>query len=494
MQLELGTYHKTIRTEIFTLLCALFCVVGHINAQTVPDSVFYQNSRPIIFSINRTDIRPADRLWISDSLKPALDSLGTNGYVLARSAASPEGPTPNNQRLALARRDAANNALRKLGFDTDRIKYKVVTEDYDMLLVLMKTHQDQDLHVVDSLMKRYSNSDAALKAALQKYNGGKLWTRLLREYFPQLRATRMMLVDLRVYHDPADNDFQPTFPTIEPNERLTLPTLPLLPLQPTTTTIEAEPIYIVPYFDPQSLIIESDEPIHRIPLLNVRSNLLYDGFWMPHFGMAPILNIGVEFYPRHGHFTYNAWFASSYYHKWNKHKFFQLRNYELEARFYFRKTDRADYHGWYVSVSVDNNIYGIGLGKRKGWEGEGLGGQLNLGYVLPLCHYKQWKLQFVAGAGFYHTWYDPYLYGTPDYFGHKEDGLYYYDTNLYRDDFKRRQHRFSWFGPTQIAINLSYDLLWRKGTNQKLRNGGIPPRKEGGKTHGISFRRWEKKD
>lgn len=480
------TNTRNICAEIFTVLCILLLSPASVSAQAVSDSVFYRKSRPVIFRVNRTEIKPADRIWITDSLKPALDSLGQNGYVLARSAASPEGPTPNNRRLAIGRRDAANNILRKLGFDTDRIKYKVVTEDYDMLLVMMKIRQDKDVHVVDSLMKRYSTSDAALKVALQTCQGGKLWTRLLREYYPQLRATRMMLVDQRVYHDPSNNGFQPTFPAIKPSGDFTLPDLPMLPLQPITTVVEAEPTYIEPYFDPQPLIIELDGPIHRIPLLNVRSNLLYDAFYMPNFGMAPILNIGLEFYPRRGHFTYNAWFASSYYHKWQKHKFFQLRNYELEARFYFRKTDRADYHGWFMSLAVDNNIYGIGLGKRDGWEGEGLGGQFNLGYVLPLCYHKQWKLQFVAGVGYYSTRYDPYLYGTPDRFGHKEDGLYYYDTNLYSDDFKRRQHRFNWFGPTQVAINLSYDLLWRRGTNQNLRNGG-------GKARGISFRRWERR-
>lgn len=466
MTIRVKKYIGLLCAEILTLLYTLPCVAQTVDAQSVPDSVFFHNSRPVIFPVNRTVLSPEDEQWITDSLKPALDALGPHGYVLARASASPEGPSDNNLRLANGRRDAANNVLRRLGFDIERLRYNIVPEDYGMLLVLLQMRHDSDYNTLDSLVSTYSYSPAILKQQLKTYNGGRLWTRLLKDYFPLLRATRMMLVDKRVYAD-------------------YIPHLPLTEKEITGNYCPIDMGY--------ELLPFTDVPVHRIPLLNLRSNLLYDGFYMPRFGWAPLLNIGLEFYPRRGHFTYNAWFATAYYNKWKKHKFFQIRNYELEARFYFRGTDRADYHGWFLSLSIDNNIYGIGLGKRDGWEGEGLGGQFNLGYVLPLCEHKQWKLQFVAGVGYYSTRYDPYLYGVPDFFGHHEDGQYYYDTNLYRDDFKRRQHRFNWFGPTQVAINLSYDLLWRKHTNQLLRNGGRPPRHSGNHHRGISFRRWETK-
>lgn len=471
MKLNLNIWRCLLCAEMLTLLLTFFFGMGKAHAQTVPDSVFYRQSRPVIFYVNRTELKKEDERWIIDSLKPALDALGPNGYILARSAASPEGPTPNNARLARGRRDAANNVLDRLGFDTKRIQYNVVTEDYPLLLVMMKINNDVDYELVDSLMNHYGEDFPALKKRLQKYRGGKLWKRLLREYYPDLRATRIMLVDGRIYGLEIEDD--------------DIPDAAMLPLTAIEAELEAD---IVPLGMPLELlpVIPVSEPVHRIPLLNVRTNLLYDAFYMPRYGWAPMLNVGVEYYPRRGHFTYGLWFMGPYYHKWKKNKFFQIRNYELEARYYFRGTDRADYHGWFVSLAVDNNIYGIGLGKRDGWEGEGLGAQINAGYVLPICRHKQWKLQFVVGAGFYHTWYDPYLYGIPDHFGHYEDGLYYYDTNLYRKDFKKRQHRFNWFGPTQIAINLSYDLLWRKGTNQKKAGGG-------GKSRGISFQRWEVK-
>ena len=224
---------------------------------------------------------------------------------------------------------------------------------------------------------------------------------------------------------------------------------------------------------PIDLLPIEQEPERRIPLLNVHTNLLYDAFYLPQYGMTSMPNVGVEFYPKSGHFTYAAWFLTPFWRHFSTHRFLQIHNYELSTRFYFRKA-RGDayYRGFYISAAVDANKYAIGFSKRKGWQGEGLGGQLALGYVLPLDRYKAWKLQFSAGVGYYMTYYDPYLYGVPDFFGHEEDGLYYYDTNLYRGEFKRRQHRFTWMGPTQLGITLSYDLLWRKP------GGGISFRKK----------------
>lgn len=347
-----------------------------------------------------------------------------------------------------------------MGYETQHIVYDVVDEDYPMLLFLMKTSADPDFGVVDSLYSHYLDDLPAMKTALKKENHGRLWKRLLRDYFPKLRAVRLMAIDSSDYYK---SPFEDTDPYQVPDVSNVPKDLPLSPL-PT----EAElPVY--------------EEVAHRIPLLNVHTNLLYDVFYMPRFGFAPMLNIGIEYYPRHGHFTYGAWFLSPYWRKWQQHKFFQIRNYELEARYYFRGTDRSDYRGWYVSAAIDANKYAIGLGDRDGWQGEGIGAQATVGYVLPLTADHAWKLHFTAGLGYYQTRYDPYLYGKPDFFGHEEDDKYYYDTNLYRDEFKSRQHRYRWLGPTQVAVTLSYDLLWRRGTNQKAHQGGLGHK-------GISFR------
>lgn len=204
------------------------------------------------------------------------------------------------------------------------------------------------------------------------------------------------------------------------------------------------------------------DSVRHLPLLSLRSNLLYDLFYMPNFGFAPMWNIALEYLPRRGHFTVGASFLSPFYQRWKKQKFFQIRNYELEGRFYFRRATEADYQGLYVGLAADVNKYIIGLGKDKGWQGEGWGAQATVGYVMPISRDHFWKLHFNIGLGYYQTHYDPYVYGVPEFFGREDDGHYYYDTNLLPEQFKKRQHLYRWLGPTQVGISLSYDLRWRK--------------------------------
>ena len=480
--------HVTILLRFLLLTVGVF-FSGNLFAQNTASETFVRNSRPIIFSVSKSFVRSSDAQWITDSLKSTLDQLGDNGIVLARAAASPEGDYKLNTRLANNRRQSTVDFLNKLGVETDKIKFDVIPEDYEMLLTMMKMKGDADYQVVQDMWDKHHDSPAQMKQTLRKYKGYKLWNRLYKEYFSELRAVRFVVIDKRdttltnVYsrpgHTPFETGMRNPFPDFEIKELAEFD-FSQVRMKEIPISIETIPVDFAVNAD------EAQEPVHRIPVMNLSTNLLYDGFYMPNYGMAPMLNGGIEIYPRSGHFTYGAWFMGPYWHKWDQQKFFQIRNYELNTRFYIRKAKgNADYYGFYLGAAVDVNKYAIGLGKRKGWQGEGYGAQLSLGYVLPISRHKQWKLHFSAGAGIYQTKYDPYLYGKPDFFGHEEDGKYYYDTNLYRDEFKKRQHVFTWMGPTQLGISISYDLLWRKGTNQKENNKGIH--------EGISFKRWEKK-
>lgn len=201
------------------------------------------------------------------------------------------------------------------------------------------------------------------------------------------------------------------------------------------------------------------EPIERRHMLALSSNVLYDAFYMPQYGMAPMPNINAEFFPRRGNFTFRFQFLFPYYHRWSSHKFFQIRDYHLEARYYFRP---GWYHtGWYLGAYANVNKYGIGLSATKGWEGEGWGAALKVGYVMRLGRSKRWRVDFHLAAGGYVTRYDPYVYGNP--ITGEYDGDYYYDWAGGSQDFHRRNHRFSWLGPTEAGITISYDLLfWRR--------------------------------
>jgi hypothetical protein len=75
--------------------------------------------------------------------------------------------------------------------------------------------------------------------------------------------------------------------------------------------------------------------------------------------------------------------------------------------------------------------------------------------------------------GVFFTKYDPYQYQSVLY-PERQDNLYYYKWNNFGNFFKRRQHRFTWLGPTRVGVTLTYDLLYRRRAKK-----------------GVSFKSWE---
>lgn len=183
------------------------------------DSVFVRNSRAINFVVNKINVSAADRRWIKEQLVPQLTALGENGLVLGRAAASPEGPYGNNRRLANERRASVSTLLRHYGVSSSHIRYDVVPEDHALLHTMMQLKNDPWLPVVDSLATHYEGRLAQLKEAMKRHAGGRLWRHVLKEYFPQLRAVRIMVVDKRSVGLPDSLPFA-------------LPASPLLPLPP----------------------------------------------------------------------------------------------------------------------------------------------------------------------------------------------------------------------------------------------------------------------
>ena len=427
------------------------------NAQVkTTDSVFIRNSRPIEFVVDKINISDDDRQWITHVLIPELQALGNRGIVIGRAAASPEGPRPNNNRLANNRRASVDALLSSYGISTKRIRYDVVEEDYPMLCALMRLEGDFDrLNAVDSLMRRYKGNPEQLKRVLKRYNGGALWQYVVNKYFPRLRAVRIMAIDKRLVEE----------------KPVAIPSIaePLDSIKPFSLTFE-------PQLRPFSHIVwQMPEKAARRELLSVKTNLLFDFAYMPGYDrFCPIPNVAIEYYPLHGHFTYGASFDGPWWQHYDAHKYFQIRNYQLHTRYYLRSGDialrkpgeGAAFKGLFFSAYAHAFIYNICFGEKRGWEGEGAGAGLGIGYSLPLGKSEHWRLEFGLQAGWFFTDYDPYQWlcpVDPD----SDQQLYYYKWYGDAKDFKKRQHRYTWLGPTRLEITLSYDLFYRKSKKIK---------------------------
>ena len=431
--------------------------------QELTDEAFFDQSASIIFPVNGTELPIGSPLLreLEQNVIPQInsDSLRIVRMVF-RGAASPEGPFEVNQRLGqqrvqalydfFASRITAPMAGSQLTIQSD-------IEDYRSLCIMMKRAGDPDYEVVRALCSQHlpNKEFAKLKEKLQKANGGRLWKRLLQEYFPQLRAARFVIYLQKV---------QPM-----------VPTKPIETAKPTEDITNLEPV--IPT-TPISNIVVPEEPVITLPdtlprreVLSVKTNMLFYGVYMPGYNRwCPIPNVAVEYYPKSGHFTFGASFDCPWWQNYRKHKYFQIRNYQLETRYYLKPaqsptvppSEKAPaYSGWYLQGYANMGIFGICFDANRGWVGEGLGAGVGVGYVMPISRNGHWRLEFQLQAGWFGCKYDPYKYENPvDPTYH--DDLYYYNWTLSPSLFKKRQYRWNWLGPTRVGITLTYDLLYRR--------------------------------
>ena len=423
----------------------------------ISDSLFNACARGIRFRVNRTELLPDDP-FISvykSRIAPLLRDRGlVLRHIIIRGAASPEGPYDNNSRLSRARTQRLLSFI--MGqldgqFDLSRIQQSSVCEDYEYLVLLMRQAGDEEAETVDRIWQESGGSERLCKSRLQSLHGGRTWRRLLKVYFPTLRQARVMLFFGRV-PEVVSQTLLPELPATDLFARDAFRPLPGF----------EDAAFVLPWQEREYLLLPlfcvKDSVAARLPVVALRTNLVHDFFYMPNFGFAPSVNVQLEFFPRCGHLTYNLGFSFSNHTHYADHKFFQMRDAQLELRRYFRKGH--PYRGAYLAAYAHGFVYGIGFGTTRGWEGEGLGAGLSGGYTMRLTRCGHFRLEFMAALGFLATKYDPYVWGNP--ITGDLDGKYYYDYQGVASKFKKRNHLFTWLGPTNVGIQLTYDIIYRK--------------------------------
>ena len=424
-----------------------FIIISTENQDQAPqisDEEFYTISTGVIFEVSKTDIRPDDPFFTlyKDQILPRINQQHLQlRKVFVRGAASPEGSYANNRRLGQARSkallDALRSQLRNQYIETNS-EVSSITEDYGYLCQLMKEAADADYTTVQRIYDDCQGNEPRIKQQLMAAQGGRLWQRLLKEYFPKLRSARLIL-----WFSEPDREHAPLSDV---------------------TQLQAGPLTFIDRPEPQPapFAVPSQDSTRR-HLIAIRTNLAHDFLYMPQFGWALSPNIQFEYYPLDGRYTYNIGMTWGTHRHWDTQEFFQVRDIQLELRRYFR--GGGEFLGLYASAYAHGNKFGIGLSPTKGWEGEGGGAGLGVGYVWPLNKRGNFRFEVMATVGYYRTYYDPYVYGNP--VTGTIDGDYYYDYYGSASDFKERNHAFSWFGPTNLGIQLTYDILYRRNKTVK---------------------------
>ena len=412
-------------------------------ASVISDSIFNEIARGIRFKVNKTYIQPGDpfiKLY-SDYIAPLLLDKGLVLHkVMVRGAASPEGPYLNNRRLG---RERTARLVEFLGsklnqpIDSTLIHAESITEDYAYLVELMRRAGDPDYEAVRDIWLRSGGDERYCKRHLMALRKGEVWNRVVWKYFPTLRQARVVLwFGKKIERKPAI--------AVPCGEMSTMGTGYALSLPDTLSIRPPKPVF---------------EPVYtRRHMIAARTNLVHDLFYMPNFGWAPGANIQLEYYPLTGHYTYNAGFTWTNHRHWDSHKFFQIRDLRLEVRRYFK--GGGSFIGPFLDAYAHGSVYGIGFSTTKGWQGEGAGAGIGGGYTLKLNRRGSLRLEFTGQLGVFVTKYDPYVYGNP--ITGSITGDYYYDYTGRTSDFKKRNHRFFWLGPTNFGIHITYDIIYRK--------------------------------
>lgn len=206
---------------------------------------------------------------------------------------------------------------------------------------------------------------------------------------------------------------------------------------------------------------EEDESIKNIshhPILNVKTNLLYDvAFIIPQYGWASTPNISVEYLPNKGHITPVVELDWASWRNDNHNKTWIIHNVVLEGRYYFQNA--PSFMGHYVSVYGNIGNYDIQFSKTKGWLSnkwnKNYGAGIGWGYVKRFSSSSRWKWEVNAAVGYLHSRYDGYHAAET----WADPGKYYFNWHNNANEYRRYSKHINYFGVTRLGVSISYDLF-----------------------------------
>lgn len=431
-------------------------IVKRILPKPISDSVYINTDyTEIHFKLNNADL---DISYLGNgisllNLDILIDSLGKDNIKAIEivSQSSPEGTLERNKWLTEHRSAVMINYMNRVFPElSDRLSVNKITESWENLAkyIVQDPNMTEEtrqklLDIIYSDQLSVATKKSRLKNTLgNDPNIGNIYEYLTKNYYPIIRNSGIYILHMVEPKSPFDMDSIKI--NVEETESKHLDSIP-------ETQSYIEDIPLLP-------------KTSKRPLIAVKTNLAYDAFFTKDMGWAPIYNIEAELYPTEkGRWTWLLEYEFPWHSIDSKHQYLQILNLQLESRRYFKYASNQSGH--YLSAYAGINLYDICFDKvaGHGYQGEGFGGGLGYGYVLPLGKKPEtpWKLELFVKAGYYATFYDPYDAGSP------YAGKYYYEWYDNPRLFIRRNMLFQWFGPTGAGITISYDLFKKTVKSKK---------------------------
>lgn len=414
------------------LTITLLLSYGLSSAQEISDVYLTSDTLQVYFRQDRILLEPQFRdngarlrEFSSQFHKLSNDPQNKVRSILIVSGASPEGPSTHNKYLSDNRAkvvydylidqhlaDPAHIEIESRGVDWQGLKDRIEESDLP--------YKDDVLDILD-LPEWISDGVKVVdgrKSRLMNYQGGKVWNELCNLYFPDLRATEVMIAYNIVKKDVTPQTIVHT-DTVYVEKR---DTVYVNNINNHYNTY----INIVPSSTPTAKPNSLSDMSHRPFYLAFKTNLVYDGLVIPNIGAE----IGIaKGFVISGNYQ-NIWLRDEDWTRW-----YRIEGFDAGLKWYFNK-ERRPFKGHHLE------LYGQMLTWDITYDGKGYmadrwtyGGGIGYGYALPIG--RRFNLDFEIGVGYLSGEMHRYI---------PQDGHRVWQS----------LEKFEWVGPTRVGITLQW--------------------------------------
>lgn len=358
-------------------------------------------------------------------------------HIRILSAASPEGNSALNKRVAKRRGERLRNYLKETLVLPDSIfTVSSAGEDWQGLAALIAKEKtpwrNKALQIIRHTPEWVTRNGKVVdgrKRQLQNLDGGKAWKYMLDNHFYTLRTGAIVVCEVKTLADESTpsaaearleqaSSEQARLESASQQSASQSPSSPPFPAIPSQVHPESQPPPVASYFA-------------------LKSNLLYDALLVPNLSLEASIGSG---------WTLGAGGMLAWWSKDAKHRYWRIYGGDLEIRKYFGTLAKSKpLQGHHLGIYGDFLTYDFEFG-AKGYQSKATyAAGIKYGYSHPIAN--RLNLDFALGIGYLHSNYKTYV---------PRDGCY-----VYQETKKQK-----WLGPTQAEISLVW-LLGKGNTNKK---------------------------
>lgn len=364
-------------------------------------------------------------------------------HIRILSAASPEGNSALNKRVAKRRGERLRNYLKETLVLPDSIfTVSSAGEDWQGLAALIAKEKtpwrNKALQIIRHTPEWVTRNGKVVdgrKRQLQNLDGGKVWKYMLDNHFYTLRTGAVVVCEVKTLAAESTPSAA--------EARLEQASTESASQSPSSPPFPAIPSQVHPSSESQASSVAS--------YFALKSNLLYDALLVPNLSLEASIGSG---------WTLGAGGMLAWWSKDAKHRYWRIYGGDLEIRKYFGTLAKSKpLQGHHLGIYGDFLTYDFEFG-AKGYQSKATyAAGIKYGYSHPIAN--RLNLDFALGIGYLHSNYKTYV---------PKDGCY-----VYQETKKRK-----WLGPTQAEISLVW-LLGKGNTNTKGNGKGNTNKKKGGK-------------